>query len=312
MLIADSLISRMNSFPAPMRGAIWAALSMAIFAFVPVGVRYLSDTMPSTEIVFFRSAIGLSIMSVYFSWAGFRQLATRRLGQHVTRSLFNYVGMVMWFYALGRMPFADAVAIHFSLPLFVVLLAVIVLGERVGMRRSLATIVGFLGVLVVLRPGIEAISLAAIGVIASAALYAGAVVMIKKLVRSETAAAVNFYTNLFMMLLALIPTGYAWAMPTLHDVPALLLLGVAGTIAPYMFARALTLTDASSVAPIDFLRLPFTAMTGFLFFGETTVIWTWVGAAIIFGSATYITRREARLAREAADKSVRSPDREPR
>lgn len=312
MTIVAPLISWMLSLPAPMRGAIWAAFSMAVFSFVPVSVRYLSDTMPSTEIVFFRSLLGLSIMSVYFSWAGFRQLATRRLGQHVVRSLFNYVGMVMWFYALGRMPFADAVAIHFSLPLFVVLLAVIFLGERVGMRRSIATIVGFLGVLVVLRPGVEAISLAAIGVIASALLYAGAVVMIKKLVRTETAAAVNFYTNFFMLLLALIPTGHAWAMPTWDDVPALLLLGIAGTAAPYMFARALTVSDASMIAPLDFLRLPFTAMTGFLFFGETTVIWTWAGAAIIFGSATYITRREARLARAPPEQPTRPVEKEPR
>lgn len=281
----------------PLRGAAWAALSMIVFAFVPVGVRLLSDTMPSSEIVFFRSLTGLSIMSVYFCWHGFAHLGTRKLGQHLGRSVCNYLGMVMWFYALGRMAFADAVAIHFTLPLFVVLLAVLFLGERVGWRRAVATAVGFLGVLVVMRPGASAVTWAAVGVLASAGLYAAAVIMIKRLVRSESPATVNFYTNLFMLLLSLIPTGYAWAGPTWEDLPAILILGGAGTLAPYMFARALTLADATIVAPLDFLRLPFTALTGFLFFGEGTVIWTWVGAAIIFGSATYITRREARAVR---------------
>ena len=291
------LAARFNALPGPIRGAVWAVISMVVFSVVPVSVKYLSDTMTSSQIVFMRSIIGLAIMAGYFWWRGFHHLRTRHTRLYLTRSFINFVGMVFWFYALGRMAFADAVAIHFTLPLFTVVMAVIFLRERVGIHRTSATVIGFLGVLVILRPGMATIDLAAVGVLASAALYAGTVIIIKFVLRTDSAATINFYSNLYMMMFAAIPTFFDWAPPTWEDVPALILLGLAGVVAPWLVTRALEAADASVIAPFDFLRLPFSALMGYLFFAQTAPVWTWIGAAIIFCSTYYITLREGRAAR---------------
>lgn len=292
------IIARAAALPGPVRGVLWVVLATALFALVPISVRDLSDTMSSSEIVFFRSAIGVAIMTAYFWSRGFGRLRTTKPGLHIWRAVLNFIGMVMWFYALGRMPIADAVAIHFTLPLFVVVLAAVFLGERPELRRSLATVVGFLGVLVILRPGFVEVSLAAMGVLASAALYAGTVILIKKVVRTDTAAVVNFYSNLIMLILSILPAAYDWTAPAWGDAPAIVLLGLSGAAAPYCVARALAAADATLVAPFDFLRLPFTAVMAYLFFAEAPPVWTWLGAAVIFASTYYIARREAGLAKE--------------
>lgn len=292
------LNDRARALPKPVRAAMWAVLAMFVFSVVPVGVKHLSDTMTSSQIVFLRSVMGLAIMTAFFAWRGFRHLRTHHTKLYVLRSGINYVGMIMWFYGLSRMPFGDAVAIHFTLPLFTVILAVLFLGERIGIHRTMATIIGFTGALVVLQPGFKDISPAALGVLGSAALYAGTVIIIKFTVRTDSSAAINFYSNLYMMLFAAIPTVLDWAPITWNDAPALAILGLAGVLAPWMVTKALELADASAVAPFDFLRLPFSALMGYLFFTQVSGIWTWVGAAIIFGSSYYITRREAKRSKQ--------------
>lgn len=296
----QSLVSRVGALPRPVRGTLWAVLAMVLFSLVPVGVKYLSDTMNSSQIVFLRSIMGLVIMIGFFWWRGFHNLRTRHTKLYVLRSFINFIGMVMWFYALALMPFADAVAIHFTLPLFTMILAVMFLGEKIGIRRAAAAIVGFAGVIVILRPGFSEVSPAALGVLASAALYAATVIIIKFVVRTDSAAVINFYSNLYMMIFAAIPTALDWAPISWDDAPAMIVLGLAGVTAPWCVTRALALLDASVVAPFDFLRLPFSAFTGFIFFAQTTTRWTWIGAAIIFGSTYYIARREAKVDTTAA------------
>lgn len=281
------------------RGALWAVVAAAFFTGMPVAVRLLSDHMNSVEIVFLRSLIGLAIMAPYFAWRGWRPLRTATPWLHFHRSALTMVGMMMWFYALAVMPLAEAVAIHFTMPLFIVLLAALFLGETVGPRRWAATAIGFAGALVVIRPGIAEVGLPAVGVLASAALYAGATALIKTLSRHDQASVITFHNHLLMMLMAAVPAALWWSPPVWDDVPALLILGACGTIAPYCVARAMREMDASVVAPFDFLRLPFTALAGFLLFLETPGTWTWVGAAVIVGATTYIARRETRLERVA-------------
>jgi len=156
---------------------------------------------------------------------------------------------------------------------------------------------GFVGVLVILRPGSVPFGLPSAGVLASAALYGGSVIYIKIMTRTEQISSITFYTHLVMLILALVPTVMYWRTPGWNDAPALALLAGCGTIAPYCFSRALKTMDAAVVAPFDFLRLPFTALAGLLLFAESTSVWTWIGAAVIIGATTYITRREATLER---------------
>ena len=278
-----------------LRGVAWAVVSMAMFTLTPVFVRFLSSEMHAVEIIFHRSAIAAVALAAWFLWRDISRLRTRVLKAHMGRSVLNFAGMALWFQAIVAMPLAEATALHFTLPLYTVILAALFLRERVGWRRWAATAVGFLGALIVLRPGAVPISAPAMMVLASAAFYGGAVVMIKLLTRTDAALPIAFYSNLLMAAIALVPTIFLWQGPALSDVPLILALAAIGTAAPYCFTRALINLDASVVAPLDFLRLPFTAFAAWLIFVEVPDRWTWVGAAVIFGSTTYVARREARL-----------------
>ena len=278
-----------------LRGVAWAVVSMAMFTLTPVFVRFLSSEMHAVEIIFHRSAIAAVALAAWFLWRDISRLRTRALKAHMGRSVLNFAGMALWFQAIVAMPLAEATALHFTLPLYTVILAALFLRERVGWRRWAATAVGFLGALIVLRPGAVPISAPAMMVLASAAFYGGAVVMIKLLTRTDAALPIAFYSNLLMAAIALVPTIFLWQGPALSDVPLILALAAIGTAAPYCFTRALINLDASVVAPLDFLRLPFTAFAAWLIFVEVPDRWTWVGAAVIFGSTTYVARREARL-----------------
>lgn len=284
-----------------LRGIAWAVVSMAMFTLTPVFVRYLSSEMHAVEIIFHRSFIAAAVLAAYFLWSDISRIRTRVFKSHIGRSVLNFAGMTLWFQAIVAMPLAEATALHFTLPLYTVIFAALFLGERVGWRRWSATAVGFLGALIVLRPGAVPIETPAVMVLASAAFYGGAVVMIKLLTRTDAALPIAFYSNLLMGAIALVPTIFLWEGPTLSDIPMLLALALIGTAAPYCFTRALINLDASVVAPLDFLRLPFTAFAAWLIFAEVPDRWTWVGAAVIFGSTTYVARREARIERRRRD-----------
>jgi len=255
--------------------------------------------MGPAEIIFFRSVLGLVFMAPYFLWTGKRPLRTNVLKRHVQRSAINFVGMALWFYALALIPLGQAVALHFTMPLFIVLLAALFLGERVGVGRWATSAVGFVGVLIVLRPGVVEVGLPAIAVLSSAVFYGGAVTTIKVLTRTESAAVITFYSHLILLVIAAIPTVLWWGAPRVEDTPYLLLLAVSGRLAPFAVTRALRVVDASVVAPLDFLRLPFTAIAGYFLFAEIPDQWTVLGAVVIIGATSYLARREASATRRA-------------
>lgn len=297
MIGLQSSLAWIAGQPGAVRGAFWMVLASALFTGMPIAVRMLSDHMGPAEIIFFRSALGLAFMAPYFLWTGKRPLRTNVLKLHVQRSTINFVGMVLWFYALALIPLGQAVALHFTMPLFIVLLAALFLGERVGVGRWATTAAGFAGVLIVLRPGVVEIGLPALAVLGSAVFYGAAVIAIKVLTRTESAAVITFYSHLIMVVLAAIPTVVWWGAPRVEDTPYLLLLAVCGTLAPFAVTRALRVMDASVVAPLDFLRLPFTAIAGFFLFAEIPDRWTVLGALVIIGATSYLARREASATR---------------
>ena len=292
-----------GAIPVVLKGALWATAAAAFHSLVPVAVRLLSDSMPAIEIVFLRNLIGLMALFGFFAWRGLGRLHTARIGLHFQRNVLNFAGMWLWFAALGLMPLGQAVALHFTVPLIVVLLAVLILGERPKPLRWLATLIGFCGVLVILRPGMIAVGLPAVMVLGSALSYAGVSIYTRVLGRTDSPAVTTFYYQLMLTLFAAIPALWVWRTPGWHDVPSLILIAVVGTVAPYCLIRAYTYAEASFLAPVDFLRLPFTTLMAIFLFAEPTELWTWVGAAIIFASTTFITRREARAVRSRGQSS---------
>tara|TARA_R110000868_G_scaffold4155_56_gene25736 strand:+ start:3840 stop:4688 length:849 start_codon:yes stop_codon:yes gene_type:complete len=268
---------------------------MVLFSSTHTSVRVLSETLSTFEIVFWRMSVSMAILLPWFAWKGFHLLKTRRLVLHGMRAVVNFAGMILWFYAISVVPLGKAVAIHFTLPLFLVVLAALFLGERVGIRRILATLVGFGGALVVLRPDTVGIGLPELMILASAALYAGTVVFLKFMLKTESPLTLTFYTNAFIFLFSIPMALWTWTGPSADDIVPILIVGVMGTFAPFLFTTALRMADASVIGPTDFLRLPFTAGFAFALFGEVPEIWVWVGGGIIFLSTWYITVRESRL-----------------
>ena len=244
------------SSPTVLKGVLIAIFSMFLFSSAHTSVRILSDTMSTFEIVFWRMAVSMAMLLPWYAWKGLHLLRTQRPGMHALRAVVNFSGMILWFYAISIVPLGKAVAIHFTLPLFLLLFAVIFLGERIGPRRIVATAVGFAGAMIVMRPGVIEIGWPELMILASAALYGGTVVFLKFMVKTETPLALTFYTNAFIFLFCLPPAIWYWVGPSVDDIVPILILGVMGTFAPFLYTTALRMADASLIGPTDFLRLP--------------------------------------------------------
>ena len=290
----------MGTFPGMtniQRGALWMVLAGFSFTAMLVCVRTLDGRYPSVEVVFFRALAGLVFVLPPLLKHGLLGLHTKRLPMHVSRASFSMLAMVAYYYGVAYVPLADATTYSFIIPLFVTLGAVVFLREKVNVQRWAATICGFIGVIVVLRPGQAAINLPVLVMLLSVLFYAGAWISMKFLTRTETASIIVFYQNIMIVLLALIPTLFLGTVPTLEDFAILMAVGLTGSYAHYCQARSFGEADASAVMPFDFLRLPLSVLCAWVLFAETTDWWSWIGAIIIFGATYYSTLHETRVAR---------------
>ncbi len=288
------------------RGIVWAIAAMFAFATVPISVRFLAPYLPAAESALLRNLIAVGLMIPWALSVGWQGMKPKRYDFHFMRGAFNGGGMILWFWGLGLMPIADAVALHYTLPLFALLLAVIFLGERVGIRRVAAMAVGFGGALIIIRPGFAEVSLATGAVLGSAALYAATIVVMRSQSRTDTPMIIMFWSYVFMGLVAVIPAALVWVTPPAAAWPWLLFLACGGWLAHYCLTKALVTIDAKTAAPIDYLRLPIVAIAAYPLFGEFPDALTWTGAAIIATSTAYIARRDARRARQRAEKGETS------
>lgn len=283
------------------RSALWAVLAAVSFAIMMTSVRYMDGKFDAFEIVFFRALIGVFIVIPLVTRSGFGALKTERMPMHVVRTLFALFAMATLYYALADIPVAQAIALTFLIPLFTTIAAGTVLRERVGMHRWSATLVGFAGAMIIIRPGISEITLPVLLVVLSSALYAGAWSSVKILTRTDSAAVTVFWMNVLMVPLTAIPLLFVWVTPGPGDILPIAIMALSGWAAHFCQARAFENSDASAVMPFDFLRLPLGALFGFVLFAEFIDIWTWTGAVIIFLAGYYITRREALRAKANAD-----------
>ena len=277
------------------KAALLMLLSCVIFSITMSVIRHLSATIPPLELVFFRNFFGLLAIAPLFLRSGFAPMRTRRFGLHVLRGLSTLVAMVTFFTAITVVPLADAVALGFTTPLFVTIGAVLFLSETVRLRRWTATAIGFLGAMVVLRPGFAEVSLASLLLLISAAAVACSVILIKILSRTESVRSIIAYMGLLVTPASLIPALFVWQWPTLQEFGWLVVLGTLATGGHLCVARALALADATAVMPIDFTKLPITALIAYVAFSEVADVWTWVGAAVIFGASIYIAHRESKV-----------------
>jgi len=275
------------------------------FALMSALIRLASGELHAFQIAFFRNLFGLLFMLPWLWVGGIGQLRTQRWRLYLLRAIVGVLSMLGFFYGLTTMPLAEAVSLSFSAPLFVTVGAALVLGEEVRLRRWTATAIGFLGVLIILRPGFRELSPSALIVTLSAVGMAASVLMIKSLARSESSNAIVTWMVLMMTPLSLVPALTTWTSPSAQTWLWLLLLGAAGTLGHLLFTNAMRVADASLVIPFDFARLPFTAWLAYLLFGQTVDSLTWLGAAVIFGAGVYITHRESRIRQEQPPPAAR-------
>ncbi len=283
---------------APAQGALWMAGAAVCFSGMIVLIRLATDALHPFQVAFFRNLFALMFLLPWVLRAGFGALKTKRLGAYTWRAVTGLTAMLLWFLALSMMPMAEAVSLSFTAPLFATIGAALFLGEIVRARRWSATAVGFLGVLVIVRPGVEAVSLPALLVLGSALGAAVSMLFVKSLSRTEPSTAMVAYMGIFLTPLSFVPALFVWQTPDLQTLGIMLGIAALATVAHLCFTHAMHLADASAVIPLDYLRLPLVALFGWALFGERMDAWSWAGAAIIIGATLYIARREAVVAAE--------------
>lgn len=284
-----------SGLPGTLRGALWMVASCACFAALTAIVRHATSEVHPFEVAFLRNLFGLMFMLPWVWRVGRAALHTQRFRLHATRSLLTLATMLCWFTAVSLLPLAEVTALSFTAPLFATVGAALFLGERVRTRRWAATLVGFAGAMILLRPGAEAFTPAAGLALAASAIMAASILVIKSLSRTEPPAVVVVYTGILVTPMAAIPALFVWTNPPLELWPWLVATGLVATLGHLALVRALAAADATAVLPFDFSRLIFAALLGFVFFAERPDAWTWVGAAVIFAATIYTARRETRL-----------------
>ena len=269
-------------------------IAVTVWSAMMILVKALSTEYTSFQILFIRTLFGLAILTPILWRNGFSTLKTRRLPLHMSRAVFAYFGMLGLFIGLGSIPIAEVVSLSFTQPIFIFLLAAILLGEKLNARRVIAILGGFAGVLILLRPGFTEVGFGAAVVLGGAIAYAFSNVCIKKLMTTENVTSTTVWVNILMCPLAGIPAAFYWVTPTLPDLALLAGVGLTGTAGIWFISRAYATAEMSAVVPFDFLRLPIVAAAGWIWFGEITDIWTIAGAAVIFASTYALARSEAR------------------
>jgi drug/metabolite transporter (DMT)-like permease len=307
MTVRDDLLARLRAIPAPIQGALYMTAAAFCFSVMNVFVRLATEEMAALEVAFFRNFFALVFMLPWLIRSGFGALRTTRIKLHLLRSFFALLTMITWFSALAILPLSEAVALNFTVPLFATAGAALILGEVVRARRWTATAIGFLGTLIILRPGFAEVTPAMALPVLAALSMACATLTVKSLSRTESAATVVIYMTLILTPLSLIPALFVWQWPSWETLIYLVGLGGSGALAHLLLTIAYGKADASAVIPFDYARLPFVAVIAYFLFGEIPDLWTWLGAAVIAASAIYIAHREARVAKSGTvGESVRT------
>ena len=289
-----------SRLPPVLRGGLWMMSAAFSFTIMTALIREVGHQIHPFEIAFFRTVTNLVLM-LPFAWrAGRGVFRTSNHRIYAIRGLFGFAFLMTYFPGAALIPVSDAQALIFTSPLFATVLAVLFLGERLRPRRVTALVAGFVGALVILRPGVQEVSTGALLVIIGAMANATSNVIVRHTTRSDHPDMAVLYLMIYVTPMTLGPALFVWTMPT--PLQALLMVGVGvfATLNQRCLSRAFHAAEATAVLPFDFARLPFAAVIGWLAFAEFPDIWVWVGGAIIFTASVYLAHREALARRRDA------------
>ena len=269
-----------------------------LFVGVTVAVRYLGTSMNPVQAAFIRYCFGIVLILPLLSRAGVMSLDRDRLGFHALRGLVHGGGVILWFLAMSRIPISEVTALGFTTPIFVTLGAAVFLSERLKPYRVAAVLLGFIGALLILRPGLRVIDIGALAQLGAAPLFACSYLMAKSATRREASSMIVILLSVFCTLTLALPALMVWRTPTLEELLLLGLTALLATSGHYCMTRALEAAEVSAVQPFTFLQLVWATILGLILFDEHPDVWIWIGGAVIVASATWVAQQEVRSIRQ--------------
>ena len=262
-------------------------------SFMGAGVKLLSDDLHPIIICFYRCLMGLIIITPFVVRNNFKALETDNMRLQIFRALINIISMICWFSAIGMMHFEKATALGFTTPLFTTVLAVLILGEVIRFHRTAALLLGFVGILIIIRPGYVPFEFGTILMLIASFSFSFVLIFIKKLSATDSSLTIIFYHLLYMTPAFFILSLFFWESVSFNQLIIFTLMGASGLLSHWCLAQAFKMSDTTFVMPLQFTKLIWASLIGLFIFAEQPDIWTWIGGVIIFISVVYITYREA-------------------
>ncbi len=267
-----------------LRAAIWMIGAILSFSAMAIAGREASLSLDTFEIMMYRSFVGVVVVAAAITvLRRWHMVSTKRLAQHGLRNMAHFTGQNLWFYAVSVIPLAQVFALEFTSPIWVILLAPLLLGEKLTRMRGIAVTLGFIGILIVARPSPATFNIGLACAAGSAIFFALTNIATKRLTRDASIWSIMFWLTTMQLIMGIIFAGWDFdiTLPDAQSLPFILIIGCAGLSAHFCITNALSLAPAALVVPIDFARLPFIALLGWLIYGESVEIWLFVGAALI-------------------------------
>ena len=288
----------------PLLASLWMIGVLVSLSGMAVAGRELSSELNAFQISFTRSLICLMALIIILCFIGFDKVTTTKPKLHLLRNTIHFGGQTGWFYGVAFLPLADVFAIEFTAPIWTALLAVIFLKEPLTSYRTLSIFLGFAGIMIILRPGINIIQPAALIVLFATFCFASTYVFTRHMSITESPLTIIFYMNLIQLPIGLLTSLHDWNYPLMQSWPWVLLLGLTGLGSHFCFAHAFRHADAIVVTPLDFFRLPLIALIGWTFYNESWDLLIFLGGTIIFSGNLLNLWTEHRVAKVSKNKNL--------
>ncbi|RWQ42825.1 MAG: DMT family transporter [Mesorhizobium sp.] len=287
--------------PSIPKAAFWMALSIASFLAMSVAGRATTAELNVFQVLELRSVIGFFILlPLVMISGGFAAMRTKRPLANIVRNVVHFIGQAAWLYALTLIPLAVLISIEFTTPIWTAILAVGFLGERLSRPKVAAIMLGLIGVMIIVRPGAGSVDPGHVVVLGAAFCFGISVVLVKSLTRTDSVVRIIFWMLLIQSVLGLVPALYEWRNPPLELWPWILLIAFTGMSSHFCMARALAYADATVISPMDFLRVPLSALIGWLLYHEQIDAFTAGGALLILMGNLLNLQRKATKPAEIA------------
>ena len=269
-------------------------LSIVFFSIMVIFIRKASENLHILEVVFFRNLLAFIVMLPLLTSTGLAAIKMNNTKLFLMRGFFGAIGMLAGFTCLTLIPLAQATAISFSKPIFITIGATIFLGEIIKARRIAAIIIGIIGMLVIVQPGVNSLSFGIMLAIIAALAHSVNALIVKKLTLTDSPQAIVTWMVIILIPITFIPAVAVWQWPSLETWLYLWGIAIVGTLAHFSWTKSYTMAEITSLESIEFIKLPIMALFGWMIFSEIPGTWTWIGGSIIFLSTIYISRREAK------------------